>query len=795
MGYQLLKKLFSGAKFRPIRGGQAASVSSRLVGFINQLINTHVPAYQGGASWRQSRRWGGFANRLKASLWLKGGTGGLATGVESLAIAILAIMALPNSASAAPSITLAQPTNPVNINVPTDGGIGVGGHTLTIKATGTAGYDLTMQASNSSLTNTKDSNQTIPTVTASTTNNGNDPVKLTANTWGYNFTTGNKTGVTDNTAATWLPIPATAKSIKTTTIDSPAAGDSYYLTYGVNVPKVDNTMIKTGNYTTTITYTATAKIPAPTITKLDPNTAQLATTADSTTKLTITGTNLSTTAKAWIDLDKDKAYDEVEKCAIQGTPTDTSLSCSLPNGNTIAAGQYDVYVETQGGTSTAGTGTKFTYTPASDFNQSTDGNVTVEYDKNMVPVKWDTTKSAWVTVSKADIAKDPHNWYQYGKTADTKHWANAVTMDSAANAQKYANGNSGVAVPEANIRGYWVYIPRYSYTVLRFNASDTVVQPTNFTITWQTKKQKSIPTANGQQATHPAFSWCTSPNYTNAANTTGCTELAGFWMGKFETTGSISAPTVKPGLSSVRSQTVGTMFDSAKKIGPADANATGGSDSGATQNYHNLSNTGTDKVYSHMLKNSEWGAAAYLSASDYGTGVNNVQINSNSSYVTGGGDYVSNVNQSTTGNVYGIYDMSGGAFEYVMGAYSTSTTQVANDYSSYYGTAMKPPYVDLYPSSIFTYSESNSGYWNNYNVCTWATCGGAALHETLTVQSVSSNGSAWGSDESYFVTYTYPWFIRGGRYDNGSYAGAFAALWSHGDAGSDSSFRAALVAL
>ena len=29
-----------------------------------------------------------------------------------------------------------------------------------------------------------------------------------------------------------------------------------------------------------------------------------------------------------------------------------------------------------------------------------------------------------------------------------------------------------------------------------------------------------------------------------------------------------------------------------------------------------------------MMKNSEWGAAAYLSASLYGAGVNNVQINS-----------------------------------------------------------------------------------------------------------------------------------------------------------------------
>ena len=761
----------------PVKGGQAADLPHQ------------VPTYQGGASWRRSRRWGGFVMLLIAALSLS--------------------MTNPTPAHAAPSITLAQPTNPVNISVPAGGGIGVGGHTLTIKATGTAGYDLTMQASNSSLTNTKDSNQTIPTVTASTTNNGNDPVKLTANTWGYNFTTGNKTGVTDNTAATWLPIPATAKSIKTTTADSPSAGDSYYLTYGVNVPKVDNTMIKTGNYTTTITYTATAKIPAPTITKLDPNTAQLATTADSTTKLTITGTNLSTATKAWIDLDKDKAYDEAEKCTIQGTPTDTSLACNLPNGNTIKEGAYDVYVETQGGTSTAGTNTKFTYTPASNYNQSTSGdkNVTVEWDKNMIPVVYNSSSKKWIAIPKSAATSNTVSgvsgvtkWYSY-----TDHqWANAVTVSNPAT---YNAITANKEVTDSDIKGFWVYIPRYKYTVQTVDKK-TNGTAKNFAISFQTTAETSWPSADDSDGvetadkytyTHPAFQWNGKP-------------IAGFWMGKFETTGTRTEPTVLPGRQSNILQTVGEFFTINKSIGVPDDGAAGGSAvSGIKSNGHNLS-----IIHSYWLKNSQWGAVAYLSASDYGAGVGNVQINaayngpswwqdadgsnaaagitgcgpsadgSTSTYLPTNQPSASNpaptnpcegheyntatgVLASTTNNVYGVYDMSGGAFEYVAGSYTTTAGQSSG---SGIGTVIKPPYVDLY----LNLSSASS--------CTWLTCGGAALYETW----------GWNGDNAYFVNSSYPWFRRGNSARDGAYAGVFASSNNNGNASSVLSSRAALVA-
>ena len=104
-------------------------------------------------------------------------------------------------------------------------------------------------------------------------------------------------------------------------------------------------------------------------------------------------------------------------------------------------------------------------------------------------------------------------------------------------------------------------------------------------------------------------------------------------------------------------------------------------------------NTSKSNTDSHMLKNMEWGAVAYLTNSKYGRCTNNtcaeVTINNSSTFITGNaGDTVSASSASgttnayntakgqlasTTGNIYGLYDMAGGADEYVMGNMSTNT--------------------------------------------------------------------------------------------------------------------------
>ena len=267
-----------------------------------------------------------------------------------------------------------------------------------------------------------------------------------------------------------------------------------------------------------------------------------------------------------------------------------------------------------------------------------------------------------------------------------------------------------------------------------------------------------------------------------------------------------------------------------------------------------------------MLKNSEWGAVAYLASSIYGAGTNNVSINSafptasadadgtSSKYGTTGcgpkdtdrstdtynsvttstgevllpalssshiedplacGDtahsYIGNIGvlASTTNNIYGIYDMSGGTDEYVMGNL-TSYNDQSKSYNVYYaGNPIKPPYVDLYkesPNGNFTSGLSGKNnnpiswssatierYWNN-DVCTWDTCGGHALHETKLYQSqsVTYYDPSWGSVDSNFANSDTRWFSRGGI-ANSSDAGLFNLSGSFEVGGTSSGFRAVLL--
>ena len=355
-------------------------------------------------------------------------------------------------------------------------------------------------------------------------------------------------------------------------------------------------------------------------------------------------------------------------------------------------------------------------------------------------------------VKKADIYSE---WYNY----TNKTWANAVLL----------NGNdtysAGDTIEENNIKAYYVWIPRYKYQIFYDGTNATSKQLIN--IEFENKDTtKSNGTTKDSWLTHPAFIF-------------GDTELNGIWVGKFELTGDITNPTIKPNVTSLRYQNVSTLFATTQKL----------------------------STNSSMLKNIEWGAIAYLTTSIYGQGLTEVRINNSSTYITGcaatsgnGSAYTGCENAyntqvgvlaSTTGNISGIYDMSGGSYEYVMGVMEDSLNsnipssgksssfnsgfsgKNLNDGTTTTGVAFpESKYYDIYKYGT-TYNDGNA--YSRYHI-------GDATTET----------KGWNEDYACFVYSSAPWFVRGGHFSNGSGAGALAFNIIIGHACSDSSARAVL---
>ncbi len=345
---------------------------------------------------------------------------------------------------------------------------------------------------------------------------------------------------------------------------------------------------------------------------------------------------------------------------------------------------------------------------------------------NMIPVYYDEANSVWKKADKNNSQKD-YRWYSYTSTGEYKGmWANAVTVTDA-NRQTYLNAEPGTTISMDDINTMWVWIPR-------FNA----VTPSNY---------------NGGTKDNPGaidVSFVKQNERAIDAFTFGNKELSGFWYGKFEVGGThassctnetcnVSNIVVKPNMTSLRSKKVSSYFFASRSM----------------EQPNNSFGFINSEVDTHMSKNNEWGAVAYLTQSIYGrctdsTTCTEVGINNNGSYITGygapagskyndtNGAYNTSLGKeaSTTKNIYGIYDMSGGAYEYVMG--------VLNKTIGLSGFGSLP----------------DEKYYNNYTGSSYT---GHALDET----------AGWYSDNAYFPDMSASWFLRGGHYGNTTIAGVF----------------------
>ena len=94
----------------------------------------------------------------------------------------------------------------------------------------------------------------------------------------------------------------------------------------------------------TTTTTIQLKLPAPTITSVSPNEIN---TNNSTTALTIAGTNLATTSSVYIDFNNNNKADSGETCTIR-TKANGQVACTAPSRSSTG-GPYTVRLTTDGG--------------------------------------------------------------------------------------------------------------------------------------------------------------------------------------------------------------------------------------------------------------------------------------------------------------------------------------------------------------------------------------------------------------------------------------------------------------
>ncbi len=414
------------------------------------------------------------------------------------------------------------------------------------------------------------------------------------------------------------------------------------------------------------------------------------------------------------------------------------------------------------------------------------------------------------TINSNWTANDGDNqWYYYNR-AEVTYDVYVTAVDKLGNISDNSETVSQEIYPRldhktshfANVKmedgSYFTWIPRYAYKVTR--APSTTASATNagtidvkfvkdFGNTAYDGTACTIATSNidttTQYVVHPAF--CKDVNMGGYE-----TNLTGIWVAKYEssmetngvetntysdeigdvTTSSTVKVVSKPNRTSWRWITIGNCYTNAKAY-----------------------NTTLD---SHLMKNSEWGATAYLTHSQYGRNGNEIAKNDSSSYYTGrslgkpaiaAGEYSpegtheynteGGKTASSTGNIYGIYDLSGGAYEYI-------ATFNATDTNGYYASDGWEGLTTNSPSDKYATKYTST---SNIPTSSSVILGDGIYDVNL---NLGSAFQAWFADYSECVNLYNPFMLRGGCYGDHSGAGVFYSAYDSSFAFIYSSFRIVL---
>ena len=396
---------------------------------------------------------------------------------------------------------------------------------------------------------------------------------------------------------------------------------------------------------------------------------------------------------------------------------------------------------------------------------------------NMIPVYYDESNNVWKKADKNNSQKD-YRWYSYESSGENKGmWANAVTVKDT-NRQTYLNATPGTTISMDDINTMWVWIPRFkAVTPSNYNGG-TKTKPNAIDVTFAKQNEPAI----------DAFTF-------------GNKELSGFWYGKFET-----------GHATLASNTTKNNLGCTNET-CSNANGIIIKPNVTSLQYNNLSNfffasrsmeqTGNsfgfikDEVDTHMSKNNEWGAVAYLTQSIYGRCTNSttcaaVGINNNQNTITGYGapagsnDSATNgaynttlgKDASTTGTIYGIYDMAGGSYEFVMGIFADTNGKPRSGYTISSNSGFTGMLSDGTTYTGIAFPDSKY-----YNLYTGSSYTGHALTET----------QDWYGSFAFFADKSQPCFYRGGGYNMSLSAIIFNFIGSPGGGDKNLSSRFVII--
>ncbi len=294
----------------------------------------------------------------------------------------------------------------------------------------------------------------------------------------------------------------------------------------------------------------------------------------------------------------------------------------------------------------------------------------------------------------------------------------------------YKSSPLGTTIKDSDINEFYVWIPRFKYRLWNVTGEPNISSYDAYTkgidISFEKNKEsggsiycKDNICYSDEERTI-SLTQNDNGKYYTPSSFTNNEELLGFWVGKYEVSNGCkdncltnsSDLTILPNQESWRNNNLSNYYEAIK---------------GKANSYH-------------IIKNSEWGTISYLSHSKYGicSNMKCTEITSNNTYISG-----KEGKDSTTGNIYGVFDMAGSASEFVMANYTSNNSLALNNSNFKYNVTIPSTDYDLYSGTNFILGD--------------------ATKEILLTQ--SSTGS-WDNNYSIFIDKVNNWFIRGGMAGN-----------------------------